>query len=359
MRPTSRLVTSRIAATGAATALALIAPALAGSAQAASAPASASALEGTQPTSASRARAAAGWLGRQFVDGSHLETEFGGTPYPDAGITLDAVLALAAAKVGDGSGAAAIDWLASGSQLSRYIGDGTNESYAGAHAKVSLTLSVRGHDGNRFAGRPVLSELIALQQPSGRFSDRSAFGDFSNAFSQSLAIVALQRAAEPTGKAARYLADQACPDGGVPETFESATCASQVDATAFAVQAFLATGRRGAAVKAMAWLRGKQEPNGSFGNANSTGLAAAALAAGGWNGLAAQARANLSSLQQDCTAPVADRGAIAYQSGAFDPSTAPRATAQAVLGLARADWSHLTSVGSRNQLPTFGCGGTP
>ena len=45
------------------------------------------------------ARVAAGWLGRQMVDGDHLATAFGGATYPDPGLTLDAVLAFSAAKV--------------------------------------------------------------------------------------------------------------------------------------------------------------------------------------------------------------------------------------------------------------------
>jgi hypothetical protein len=360
MRRVSRIVTLRIGAAGAAAAVALSAPALAGPAQAAPAPASASAAAvAASTTSAARARGAAGWLGRQFVDGNHLEVVFGGTAYPDAGLTLDAVLALAAAKVGNDEGGDAIRWLASGDQLATYIGDGTTESYAGPHAKVVLALDVRGRSPKRLAGRAVLAELKALQQPSGRFTDRSAFGDFSNAFSQSLAVIALERAGEATDAPADYLAGQACPDGGVPETLDAATCTSQVDATALAVQAFVATGRSAAAEKALAWLGTQQAADGGFGNSNSTGLAAAAFATGGWSAQARAAREYLGSLQQGCRAPLRTRGAIGYQPGPFDPATAVRATAQAVLGLAGANLGTLTSAGSRNRLPVLNCGGNP
>lgn len=109
----------------------------------------------------------------------------------------------------------------------------------------------------------------------------------------------------------------------------------------------------------MAWLKNRQAADGGFGNANTTGLAAAAFAAGGWNWRAAAARDYLGSLQQGCRAPLTKRGAIGYQPGPFDPATAPRATTQAVLGLARADLSTLTSAGSRDQLPVYDCGATP
>jgi len=53
--------------------------------------------------------------------------------------------------------------------------------------------------GERFeaeiGGVDLISRLRGLQQPAGRFSDRSPFGDFSNIFTQSFALLALDRAA--------------------------------------------------------------------------------------------------------------------------------------------------------------------
>lgn len=301
------------------------------------------------------ARTAAGWLGRQFVDGNHLETTWGGTAYADAGLTLDGVLALAAAKVGDGTGRAALEWVSEPSTLASYVGDGTTESYAGAHGKLILTLRVRGKNARDVAGRNLVAELQSLQQPNGRLTDRSAWGDYSNMFTQSFGVLALKRTGAAVNAPATYLATQACPDGGLPIQLEQATCTSTVDATALGVQALLATGRKAKAHRALRWLVSQQQPDGGFGNANSTGLAAAALEVGGYAAPAARARANLRSLQVDC-ADTANAGAIAYDGTGFDSTTAPRATTQAVLGLAGANLATLTSAGSVTRLPVRSCG---
>src|SRR3954452_23445356 len=82
---------SRVAALFLGVAVALVP--LAGTAAAAPSPASASAAA---PRTTRADDAAAGWLARQFVDGNHLETSFGGTSFPDQGLTIDAVFAFAA-----------------------------------------------------------------------------------------------------------------------------------------------------------------------------------------------------------------------------------------------------------------------
>lgn len=310
-------------------------------------------------SAAARARVADGWLARQLVDGSHFESSFGDQTFPDQGLTIDAILALAAGKVADRRGRAALAWLTQPDILFGYVGDGTDESYSGAHGKAALALQVRGADPRKVSGRDLIAELRALQAPSGRLVDKSAFGDFSNAFGQSLGVVALKRAGAPSSAAARYLAGQACPDGGVPIQFEQTTCSSSVDATAIAVQAFHATGRETAARRAVVWLAGQQNADGGFGggssNANSTGLAAAALAIEDREPAARRAVRALTRLQQGCTAPVADRGAIAFDATGFDPATATRATVQAVLGLAGADLSTLTAAGSGQRVPVLNC----
>lgn len=300
------------------------------------------------------ARVAAGWLGRQMVDGDHLATAFGGATYPDPGLTLDAVLAFSAAKVNNVRAERALTWLAAG-QVASYIGDGTNESYAGAHAKLALALSVRGKKPNAFAGRDIVGELAALARANGRLSDRSQWGDFSNAFSQSLGIIALKRAGKPVTKAAAYLAGQACADGGVPIILEGATCQADLDATSLAAQAFRASGRSPDAGRALTWLRTYEAKTASFGNANSAGLAAAALASAGRPDAAAKARRFLTSLQQDCAVAFGSRGALAFEPGIFDRAAAPRATAQGVLGLTGTDLLTVTSAGSIDWAPTPAC----
>lgn len=314
------------------------------------------------PPTADQAKAAAGWLARQMVDGERFEVEFGGVTYPDQGLTIDAVFAFAATKVADGHAARATAWLARPEILAGYIGDGT-EAYAGATAKLALAAQVRGADPTNFGGVDLIDRLRGLQDPSGRFVDRSAFGDYSNAFSQSLALLALDRT--PAGAppaAASFLAGSRCPDGGYPIAFGQATCVSDVDATALAVQALLAVGRRADAAAGLRWLASVQGANGGFANAagvpnaNSTGLAAQALHAGGYLSAAARAKRFLIGLQVDCTGAPADRGAIAYTVGGFDPATAPRATAQAVLGLAGVGFAHLSATHARPGAPVLACG---
>ena len=331
---------------------ALAVPVLPSAAQAASSSAPA-------PSSASRARIAGGWLATRLVDGSHFEVSFGDLSFPDQGLTIDGILAFATVKVAEKQQKAATAWLTQPDILAGYVGDGVGESYSGAHAKAVLALQVRGKNPRKVAGRDLVTELRALQAPSGRLVDRSAFGDFSNAFGQSLGVVALQRAGAPAGAAAGYLAGQACSDGGIPIQFEQATCTASIDATAIAVQALHAAGKKSAARNAVAWLVARQNADGGFGdattNANSTGLAAAALAIEGRDSAARRARAAIGTLQQGCTAAPADRGAIALDSTGFDPATAVRATAQAVLGLASADLNTLNANGSSNTLPALTC----
>jgi hypothetical protein len=307
----------------------------------------------------SKTDAAAGWLARQLIDGERFEADFGGQKFPDQGLTIDAVFAFAAAGVSDTNAGKAIAWLAKPEITTGYVGSG-NEAYAGAHAKLMLAAQIRGENPASFGGVDLKAGLLSLLTPSGRFSDRSEFGDYSNTLSQSLALLALDRT--PGGapaSAVTFLTGAQCADGGFPLNFGEATCTSDVDATATAVQALRATGDAANAVEGTAWLVTKQHANGGFGfgtnapNANSTGLAAQALA-GHRPTAAAKAREFLRSLQTGCTGAAADRGAIAYDATGLNASTAPRATAQAILGLARVPLSDLHD-GGRPQAPVLAC----
>lgn len=309
-----------------------------------------------------RAGAAAGWLARQLVDGDHFEVDFGGQTFPDQGLTIDAVFAFATAKVADDHAAAAMQWLARPDILTGYIGDGAAESYAGATAKLALAVQVRGDDPTGFGGVDLIARLRDLEQPSGRFRDRSQFGDFSNMFSQALAILALERTSGGAPEeSATFLAGSQCPDGGFPVQFDQPMCTSEADATAMAVPALIAAGRFGAASAGLDWLVSQQRADGGFAsadgtvNANSTGLAGQALRAGWRIFAAAKAKRFLIGLQVGCDGPAADRGAVAFTTGGFDPATATRATAQAVLGMAGAGFPHLTATGSRSTAPTLAC----
>jgi LPXTG-motif cell wall-anchored protein len=315
------------------------------------------------------APAAAGWLATRLVDGNHLVTVFDGTAFPDQGLTADAVLAFDGAKVGQTAAAAATTWLASADVLPAYVGDGTAESYAGAHAKLALVALAQGGDPAAFGGRDLLAELRALQATSGRYSDKSQFGDFSNGITQALAVLALHRAGGDGAPAAAvdYLAGSQCDNGGFPLNFEQPACTPDPDATGFVVQALLAEGRTAPAGDALDWLASVQAADGGFGgsgptaaeNANSTALATQALTAGGRTAPAGRALAYLAARQVGCTGPVANQGAVAYDANPFSADTATRATAQAVLAIAGVGLLDVSATGAAPTAPRLDCPVTP
>ncbi|MFJ3216573.1 prenyltransferase/squalene oxidase repeat-containing protein [Kitasatospora sp. NPDC086801] len=305
--------------------------------------------------------AAAGWLARQLVDGDHFESVFNGTAYPDQGLTIDAVLAFAASRSSDQAAAKATAWLAKPEILGGYLGDGTTEAYAGATAKLLLAVEVRGGDPVSFGGVDLPARLRSLQTASGRFSDRSQWGDYSNAFGQSLAVIALHRT--PGGAPATavdFLANSQCADGGFPLSYGQATCTGDPDATALAAQALAATGRTAKADAGLGWLTAHQNADGGFAaagaaasNANTTGLATQALLSGGLKGWS-----SLVKLQQGCAADPAVRGAVAYDASGFNPANGARATGQAVLGLAGTPLATLSAAGARPDAAVPACPAT-
>ncbi len=308
-----------------------------------------------------RGQAASGWLARQMVHGSHFVTVFSGVSYPAQGETIDALLAFAATKSANAYGARAIAWLEQPSVLSNYIGSGT-ESYAGATAKVALAAEVRGINPARFGKVNLISRLDKLLARSGRYSDHSKFGDFSNAFSQSLAIIALGRRGGAPAKAVSFLISSECRNGGFPLDFGQKKCVSDADSTAMDVQALLAARRRAPAVRGLTWLKRVQLSNGGFKssggtepNANSTGLAGEAFADARWYRNAALAARFLRSLQVGCSAKPWKRGAIAYDSTGFVKSTAIDATAQGILGLADLSLASITARDSSSRAPWLAC----
>ncbi|MFJ4594908.1 MULTISPECIES: peptidase [unclassified Kitasatospora] len=310
--------------------------------------------------------AAGGWLARQLVDGDHFESVFNGTAYPDQGLTIDAVLAFAASHSSDQAATKATAWLAKPEVISGYLGDGTTEAYAGATAKLLLAVEVRGGNPTAFGGVDLPARLRSLQTAEGRFSDRSQWGDYSNAFGQSLAVIALHRTAGGApATAVDFLANSQCADGGYPVAFGQATCASDPDATALAAQALAATGRTAKADAGLGWLTAHQNADGGFSaagaaasNANTTGLATQALLAGGRFGAGLKGWSSLVKLQQGCATDPGVRGAVAYDATGFNPATGARATAQAVLGLAGTPLATLSAAGARPDAPVPACPAT-
>lgn len=319
-------------------------------------PAAAQTVEPTDDPAAS----AVSWLAGRFVDGTHLETVFDGVAYPDYGLTADAVLAFDGADVAQDAAAAATGWLADPANVGAYAGDGTAESYAGPLAKLALVAAAQGEDAADFGGVDLLGRLTQRLAASGRFSDLSAFGDFSNGITQSLAVIALLRAGDdtPAGAGAGYLAGQQCDDGGFPLQFDQATCASQPDATGFAVQALLAAGLDDEAAAGLDHLQDVQQPDGGFqdagvANANSTGLAGQALRVGGRDAAADAAAGFLAGLQVGCNGATDLLGAIRFD--AAGTGDTQRATAQGIPGLTGVGLAEVDNSGDAAATPEVDC----
>jgi len=307
-------------------------------------------------------QAAAGWLARQMTGRSHFITVFNGTKFPNQGLTIDAILAFAATNTAGGYAARADRWLQQPSVLTGYIGDKKNGFFAGATAKAALAAEVSGLNPKHFGKTNLIARLASLLTKSGRYSDQSSFGDFSNAFSQSLAILALSRFGGAPITAVRFLVKSECSDGGFPQDFAQKTCVSSPDATGIVIQALLAARWHNAAERGLKWLAKTQRPDGGFAtsataapNANSTGLDGQALAAGGWTHRAARASKFLLTLQVGCSATASRRGAIAFDATGFKASTAVTATAQGILGIADAPMWKLNFHDAKTGAPRLGC----
>ena len=251
---------------------------------------------------------------QQLAATGYLLQSFG---FPDPGLTADAVLALDAAGTGQDAAAAATQKLVDDPVGYTGFGDPA-EVYAGSVAKLLNIAVAQGIDPGAFGGFDVLGTLQGLEKPNGRFSDVSAFGDFSNTFGQSFALIGLHRAGAPVSADARgYLLAQQCPGGGFKLYMDDAGCTTDADAdpdaTAMAVQALIAVG--GAATEAgdaLDYLASAQGASGGVSsptqgvNANTTGLAGQAFLAGGRTAQARAAVAFLTSLQYGCGLPRLD-----------------------------------------------------
>jgi hypothetical protein len=274
--------------------------------------------------------AAVDWIeGELADDGGHLNITFddggGGTiTVPDYGLTVDAILALAADGRGGTSPATTADQFIE-SNVASYI-SGTDfgfpdERYAGPIAKTLLMALIQGEDPSAFGGFDLEDELRDRLQTSGadagRFSDfadpdNTFGGDFSNGFGQALAVMALARTSGGVPPSAiDFLLDQQCPDGGFRGNYSTPggctdDASATVDATGFALMALTAVAStcatRDAVTDAVASLMVGQNSAGAFGgesgsNANSTGVAAVALRSLGVALAADDAAAFISSLQ--------------------------------------------------------------
>jgi hypothetical protein len=334
-----------------------------------------SAAQAEQPLPAQHS---AGALQRYLTTHGHHFTNSG---FPDYGLTLDGVIAMDAAGVGDTESALTTTYVAE--HLGKYIGAGT-ESYAGATAKALLvSLSQQRTPQGSLGGVDLITRLKALETSTGQFKDRSRFGDFSNTIGQSFALISLRKAGQSLGtKAVPFLANSQCPNGGFRLDLSVNDCLNNTkadpDATSFAVQGLLAAPQtsavKGRLSRAVTFLESQMDANGgvkggaSTGtpNANSTGLAVAALDANGRTASADKGRAFLTSLVYGCGFPSKMRGAVAYNEAGFTAaqdrgSSAAltdqdlRSTAQATLGFAPVPLYQVSNVGAQPVAPAYTC----
>ncbi|MFL6072013.1 MAG: hypothetical protein ACJ73S_01190 [Mycobacteriales bacterium] len=305
-------------------------------------------------TTTDPARAGAGWLARQLVDGDHYLFE--GSTFADYGSTADGVVALAAAGVGRDAAGKATDFLAA------HVADYADTAgqfggpLAGSYAKLALAAAAEGRDPHKFGGVDLVAGITSLEDANGMYKQ----GGFETITSQSLAILALSRAkATVDGKAVTFLAGAQCAGGGFPSAFPAAgaTCTPDPDSTAIAAEALWAAGRTADAGKVLDWLVGTRKADGGYEangveNANSTSLAASALTLAGRDDGAELGwlRAN----QVGCAGADADRGASQYNGKAQ-----VRATVEAVLALSGKTVLNADGTAASADVPALDCAGSP
>lgn len=332
------------------------------------------ALVGVSPpasaATSTRTQAGATWLAGELTGGVLHNPLY---DYDDWGLTVDALLAFRAAGNQPGAVTAVKSALVGGG-LQEYVvpGFGTLLS-AGAIAKTTVAVEASGSNPRSFGGRNLLADLRGRVTVSGartgRVADKIETGsaDYANTIVQAYAVAGLAAGGTPSATATSFLVKQQCTAGYFRlSNNDGKTCTTgggtaDVDATALALEALISARQDGASTlgtpiaKATSWLVSAQRADGSYGgagptsapNANSTGLAAQALAAAGRTTDAAQAVAWLKKLQVIAAtggALASEVGAIAYNRDGFKLGVTEgitdqtsdqwrRASAQAILGL--------------------------
>lgn len=319
------------------------------------------ALGATAATTSDPAQAAAGWLALQLTGASQDHYEFPSFPAPDYGNTADGVLAMDAAKVAQPAAVRATGFLQTGAKDYATGGGYTAHYYPGSIAKLLLVAEAQHVDQHAFGGLDLPQVLHDEEQSSGVYAnvDDASYG--SSVVDQSLALIALSHtgtvADAPDPKAVQWLEGQQCGDGSfqyTPQTTPAASC-SDFDTTAYAAQALVAVGSA-KATAALDRIVALKHSDGGFGdggsNANSTAIAVQALLAAGRD--ATSGLAWLRAHQQGCSAPAAQRGAVAFTSP-YDAKTALRATTQAAQALAHGILGTIDNAGASSTVPTLAC----
>jgi len=291
------------------------------------------------------------WLGKQLTKGVVHNDEF---DYDDLGLTADVGFALAAIRGNSPSLRKVRNALRKNvDSWTTGVDFGSSDVYAGSTAKALVFAQTVGANPRKFGGTNLVKQLRKLVSKAGpnrgRIQDASTSGDFANTIGQAYAAAGLANAGDKNRRPVlRFLLKQQCKRGFFRLTFSDKSLPNQkcdaaptpadrapdTDATAIAVLQLLSLERpspkaRKAVTKALKWLRRTQKGNGSFGggpstegpNANSTGLAAWALASAGrcqQAGQAARWIAKLTVSGKVGGTPLAgEKGAIAYDRAAL------------------------------------------
>jgi hypothetical protein len=183
-------------------------------------------VAGATPTPAGTA--AANWLAKpaQMKTGNHFVTATFAPTTPTVGLTVDGLLAFAAAGttfVGEVTAIAA--WLDTGAHIGGYIQPSGNYS-SGGLANVALAVEVaaavlptKGYTPTTFAGTNLITKLEHTQNAT-----RSFDGVFADPTIQSLAIVVIEHATSGFSglpSAATFLEGTACTTHGTPHGYPS------------------------------------------------------------------------------------------------------------------------------------------
>lgn len=338
-------------------------------ATASGAPAHHAAASASRSTTTSPAAAAAGYLDRQLVGKHHdhyLASYACGKKtchYVNYGESADAVLSMDAAGVAQKAAKRATAYLEA--HVSSYI-VGSPTDYPGAAAKLLLVAEAQHVAPTSFGGVDLVKAITdsegAGDAVAGEYQQNPGFPSSSYIVSQALPVLALANdpgaGAEPDNAAVSFLAKQACTDGGFQSVIRAKTidaCGDEdVDSTGYAVQALLAAGNHSAALAGIEWLKKAEHSNGGFGtpvNANSTSIAVEALAAA--HRSITKPQSWLVHHQLGCSAPKAQRGAVAFEKG-YDGS-ALLATSQAGVALAGTPLAWIDRGSAHGASPVLAC----
>ena len=237
---------------------------------------------GADPRRASAHRAG-DFLARQITAGGFIASSDGS---PNTTNTVRAAVSLGTSGRGEAALKRALGYLSTNvDKATQYQG----LVRPGGTGLTVVAVVAGGRDPRVFGGVDLVARLTSSQVPVGPDAGKLQDPLYDGVLNHAIGLIGLRAAhlakdASPVREALAWLTAQQCPDGGFQNSSRNVAplvqrpCTGQdVDSTGYAVQALAAFGVA-PPHDAVAWLRSQQDPDGGFGNADSTGLAASALA---------------------------------------------------------------------------------